>query len=143
MSQVKVQAPGVTKPTVFQILGVKVMFVSTEVGFTVSEKLINTDLSVVTIASATAKDVNVEDVEITDIKSIFIVNENHETIMFQLYVSNLKELIFEASKIYVEILKGSHSKILKGFEFTYFSEVNFYKDNMISLVAIKKQLDNV
>lgn len=122
----------------------KVLIFDTEVFFTSHSewsnnpvKTIKTDINFVTISSAYAKDVKIEDY-IFD-KPVTVITDylKGKTIHFTLSsVSNLKEVIWNASKIYVEMFKKyatPEGRPLKGYEFLYLRKVKIYKDNLIEL----------
>lgn len=136
------QGPGVAiKRQLFEVLGVNVMFIESEVGFSIVEKFIDTKISIKNVSESLDYHMSIEDFDLNDIIHLFILNQAHQALYYQSKPISLKELIFEACKIYSHIVENhSNPKISKVFESLYITKVNFYKDNYISLSV--EQIDN-
>lgn len=126
----------------FYVLNTKVLLVNQGIVYPHIEKVIDTNLSIVTIASAYAKDVLIEDHEFENELNIFLDNDDeiHRTMFFKLKVSSLKELIFETCKIYIESFKTQPEPLIvkQGFEYLYIEKVEIRKNDMITFKVTHK-----
>lgn len=104
-------------------------------------KIFETDMNFVTIASAYAKDVFIEDYQFTETTHVFIDYPMTRLITFDLEPMSLQELIWNISKIYTEIFKKFHKEAkvcCTGYEFLYLKKLRVHNDNIISLVIDEK-----
>lgn len=104
-------------------------------------KTFETYMNFVTIASAYAKDVFIEEYQFTEKTRVFIDYPMTRLIAFDLEPMSLQEMIWNISKIYTEIFK----KFIKearvccnGYEFLYLKKLRVHNDNIISLVIDEK-----
>lgn len=105
------------------------------------QKEFETDLNFVTIASAFPQDVLIEDYQFKEASHIHINFLMHNPIQFDLPAMSLKELIWNISKIYMEIFKSYKKEArvcCSGHEFLYLKKINIHPGNIISLTISQK-----
>lgn len=122
--------------------GVEVFFVNATVEFKNQIKMIETDMHFITIASATAKDVLVEDYEFTE--PVHVINDHmmHRLIKFTLPPGTLQEIIYKISRIYVEVLKNYSKEAevcCKGWEYLYLKKLFIFEGNLISMGVVGEE----
>lgn len=122
-------------PEKITVLDTEVLFLSDKPEYPEVEKEFESNLNFVTIASAYSKDILIEDYQFTG-STVIIDYLMHRLIKFDLPSMSLKELIWNISKIYVEIFK-SYKKEAKvccsGYEFLYLKKIRVHKNNTITL----------
>lgn len=124
------------------VLGMEVIFFTEEYDFKNPVKAISTDLNFVTISSASAKDVKVEDHAFD--KPVTVVSEyiKDKGLKMELPAGTFQEIIWNASIILVEIFKTyatDSGRPLKGFEFLYLKKIKIYKGNILEFRIEKIQ----
>lgn len=135
-------------PETAEVLGTRVLFLTqdyyqpdTFIMYGDPVKEFDTDMNFVTIASAEAKDVKIEDYEFKETTHVFIDFTMHRLIEFDLQPMKLSEAVFNISKIYMEIFKafGAQAEVCcDGHEYLYLKKLKVHPDNVISLVIDQK-----
>ena len=131
--------------TKVSILNTEVLFTKEKINLEKAEREFETDLNFVTIASAQPNDIFLSkeyaDYQFKETSHIHINFLMHDPIQFELPAMSLKELIWNISKIYVEVFQKFRKEArvcCSGHEFLYLNKINIHSNNIVSLTVSQK-----
>lgn len=135
-----------------KVLGTEVIFAyqnyhkpETVIQFGESIKEFEMDIKFITAASYnTPEDIKTDDYEFTEPMHIFIDYMMHRLIQFTLPPMSLRNMIWNISKIYVEIFKKFPDQAVvccSGYEYLHLHKLRVHNDNVISLIIRQKEFE--
>lgn len=99
-------------------------------------KIIETNLHLLTIAAGEAKDIKIEDVIFSEDMQVYICYPMHRTIFFELKADNMQNFIYKISKIYADVFKSYRAEAsvcCRGYEFLYITKIRIHENRILSI----------